>query len=218
MVFRHQGSVIADMDVCGWVDKPAVEAGSFNREYLWLSTLEFWRKRRFFFCCRRGGGCFVQVSVWPLWLHLLEGVLCPKLRILDPVSIVVVIRDSSFDVFEYCASPLESSLDPSRENFCTFRQVLCIPLIDYGVADNFQDCVGEVGGFFLPFSLNYQNKSWVVFAEMSKEAPLESHLNCFPRYPTILCGQASDFVKGDLVAASIVDDVSAFWEFDGAGI
>lgn len=95
---------------------------------------------------------------------------------------------------------------------------MCIPFINFDVADNSQDCVREVNGFFFPFGLNCQNKSWVVFAKMLKDVPLESHLNYFPQYLTILCSQASDFVKGNLVAADVVDDILAFWEFDGAGI
>ncbi len=53
---------------------------------------------------------------------------------------------------------------------------------------------------------------------MSKETPLEGHLNCSARHPTIFGGQANNFIKGDLVAAGVVNDILAIREFDCTGI
>ncbi len=86
------------------------------------------------------------------------------------------------------------------------------------MADDPQDCVGEVGSLFFLFDLNRRVKSCIVFAEVSKEAPLEGHLNCSARYPTIFVGQANDFIESDLVAAGVVDVVLAVREIDCAGI
>ncbi len=58
----------------------------------------------------------------------------------------------------------------------------------------------------------------MVLAEVSKEAPLESHLNCSARHPIIFGGQANDFIENDLVTAGVVDDVLAVREFDCVGI
>lgn len=53
---------------------------------------------------------------------------------------------------------------------------------------------------------------------MSKKTLLKSHLNYFLQYPIILCSQASDLVKDNLVTASIFKDVFVLWKFDGIDI
>ena len=79
---------------------------------------------------------------------------------------------SSLNALRCCASPLESSLGYCGKDFCISRHVLCIFLVDFGMSDNSQDRVREVGGFFLPLALDRQNKSQIVFAEVSEQVPL----------------------------------------------
>lgn len=53
---------------------------------------------------------------------------------------------------------------------------------------------------------------------MSKKTFLKSYLNYFLQYQIILCSQASDLVKDNLVTASIFKDVFVLGKFDSIDI
>lgn len=72
-----------------------------------------------------------------------------------------------------------------------------------------QDCVRKVGGVFFLFSLNCQDEDGIVFAKVLEEASLESHFNYFAQYLIFFDNQTNDFIKNDLVAVSIVNNVFA---------
>lgn len=114
----------------------------------------------------------MQVSIRSSRLHLAKGVFCSKFRVLNPAPIVVVGCHSSFNALRCDAGPLGSSLGCCEEDFCGSGYVLCIALVDFGMPDDSQDCVGVVGGFFLPLRLDRRDESRIVLPEVSEQVPL----------------------------------------------
>lgn len=77
-----------------------------------------------------------------------------KFGILNPTPIIIMDYHSFFNIFRYCANPLESFLGYSGKDFCGSRHVLCISLFNFSMSDNSQNCIREVGDFFLLLDLN----------------------------------------------------------------
>lgn len=74
-----------------------------------------------------------------------EGVFsCSKFRIFDLISIIVVGCNSSFNALRCYAGSFWSFLDCNGKDFYTFRHILCIPFVDFGMSDNSEDCIREV--------------------------------------------------------------------------
>ena len=71
----------------------------------------------------------------------------------------------------------------------------------------FQNYIKKIDEVFFLFGLDTQDESRIVFAEVLENTLLKSHFNYFVQHPTFFSGQTNDFIKSDLVATGIVDNM-----------
>lgn len=81
-------------------------------------------------------------------------VFCLKFKVLNLASIIIVGCHSFFNALLYGVSLFRGSLSCYREDFYSFGYILYIAFIDFGILNDFQDCVGEIGGLFLSLGLD----------------------------------------------------------------
>lgn len=110
---------------------------------------------------------------------MLEGVLATKLWVFDPASVTIVCCASSINTLLSCARPPKRlfSLGTHSKGVYVISRVFLISFVDFSVADDFQDCIRQVCCLFFSRRLDCRHQGGVVFAEVSEEVPLESHLD-----------------------------------------
>lgn len=145
---------------------------------------------------------------------LLKDILGRKLWVFDQTSVTIVCSTSSINTFLSCIYLPKRLflLDTHSKDIYVIGLVFLVFIIYFSVADDFQDCICQVCCFFFPHHFHCRHQGRVVLTKVSEEVFLESHFNGLFWDPEIFIfvDQVEDFVKGNLVAASIINDSLQF--------